>query len=29
MNPSLQVWHPFTQEALDPPPIHITKAEAV
>jgi adenosylmethionine-8-amino-7-oxononanoate aminotransferase len=29
MNPSLQVWHPFTQEALDPPPIRITKAEGV
>jgi adenosylmethionine-8-amino-7-oxononanoate aminotransferase len=29
MNPSLQVWHPFTQEALDPPPIRVTKAEGV
>src|SRR6267378_447231 len=29
MNPGLQVWHPFTQEALDPPPIRITKAEGV
>ncbi len=29
MNPSLQVSHPFTQEALDTPPIRITKAEAV
>jgi len=29
MNPGLQVWHPFTQEALDPPPIRVTKAEGV
>src|SRR5277367_4364013 len=29
MNPDLQIWHPFTQEALDPPPIRITKAEGV
>jgi adenosylmethionine-8-amino-7-oxononanoate aminotransferase len=29
MNPSLQIWHPFTQEALDPPPIRITRAEGV
>jgi adenosylmethionine---8-amino-7-oxononanoate aminotransferase len=29
MNPRLQIWHPFTQEALDPPPIRITKAEGV
>jgi len=27
MNPGLHIWHPFTQEALDPPPIRITKAE--
>jgi adenosylmethionine---8-amino-7-oxononanoate aminotransferase len=25
----LRIWHPFTQEALDPPPIRITKAEGV
>jgi adenosylmethionine-8-amino-7-oxononanoate aminotransferase len=29
MNRDLQVWHPFTQEALDPPPIRVTKAEGV
>jgi adenosylmethionine-8-amino-7-oxononanoate aminotransferase len=29
MNTDLQIWHPFTQEALDPPPIRITKAEGV
>jgi adenosylmethionine-8-amino-7-oxononanoate aminotransferase len=29
MNPELRVWHPFTQEALDPPPIRVTKAEGV
>jgi len=29
MNLDLEVWHPFTQEALDPPPIRITKAEGV
>lgn len=29
MNPGLQIWHPFTQEALDPPPIRITKGEGV
>jgi len=29
MNRSLEVWHPFTQEALDPPPIRIVKAEGV
>ncbi|HXA77160.1 MAG TPA: adenosylmethionine--8-amino-7-oxononanoate transaminase [Candidatus Acidoferrales bacterium] len=29
MNPGLQIWHPFTQEALDPPPIRITKAEGI
>lgn len=29
MSPGLQVWHPFTQEALDPPPIRVTKAEGV
>jgi adenosylmethionine-8-amino-7-oxononanoate aminotransferase len=29
MNSRLRVWHPFTQEALDPPPLRITKAEGV
>src|ERR1700689_3933189 len=29
MNPGLQIWHPFTQEALDPSPIRLTKAEGV
>lgn len=29
MKSDLQIWHPFTQEALDPPPIRITKAEGV
>jgi len=29
MNPELRVWHPFTQEALDPAPIRVTKAEGV
>jgi adenosylmethionine-8-amino-7-oxononanoate aminotransferase len=29
VNPDLQVWHPFTQQALDPPPIRVTKAEGV
>jgi adenosylmethionine-8-amino-7-oxononanoate aminotransferase len=29
VNSDLRIWHPFTQEALDPPPIRITKAEGV
>ena len=29
MSAPLHVWHPFTQEALDPPPIRITRAEGV
>jgi len=29
MNAELRVWHPFTQEALDPSPIRVTKAEGV
>ncbi|MGH9723799.1 MAG: aminotransferase class III-fold pyridoxal phosphate-dependent enzyme, partial [Candidatus Acidiferrales bacterium] len=29
MNPALKIWHPFTQEALDPPPIPIARAEGV
>ncbi len=29
MSNELQIWHPFTQEALDPGPLRITKAEGV
>ena len=29
MSGDLKIWHPFTQEALDPPPIRITRAEGV
>jgi adenosylmethionine-8-amino-7-oxononanoate aminotransferase len=29
MSPELQIWHPFTQEALDSVPMRITKAEGV
>src|ERR1700734_2308106 len=29
MKSNLQIWHPFTQEALDPAPIRITRAEGV
>ena len=29
MSSPLRVWHPFTQEALDPPPIRIVKADGV
>lgn len=29
MNAQLKIWHPFTQEALDPAPIRITKAQGV
>jgi adenosylmethionine-8-amino-7-oxononanoate aminotransferase len=29
MNERLKIWHPFTQEALDPPPTRITRAEGV
>ena len=29
MSPDLRIWHPFTQEALDPPPIQIVRAEGV
>lgn len=29
MSPDLRIWHPFTQEALDPSPLRITKAEGV
>ncbi|HEV2287976.1 MAG TPA: adenosylmethionine--8-amino-7-oxononanoate transaminase [Candidatus Acidoferrales bacterium] len=29
MTSPLRIWHPFTQEALDPPSLRITKAEGV
>jgi adenosylmethionine-8-amino-7-oxononanoate aminotransferase len=29
VSPDLRIWHPFTQDALDPLPVHITKAEGV
>jgi adenosylmethionine---8-amino-7-oxononanoate aminotransferase len=29
MNSPLRIWHPFTQEALDPPPVRVTKAQGV
>src|SRR5690242_21755293 len=29
MSADLRVWHPFTQEALDPLPLRIVKAEGV
>jgi adenosylmethionine---8-amino-7-oxononanoate aminotransferase len=29
MNSKLQIWHPFTQEATDPPPIPIERTEGV
>jgi adenosylmethionine---8-amino-7-oxononanoate aminotransferase len=29
MSARLKLWHPFTQEALDPPPIRVTKARGV
>lgn len=29
MSQELQIWHPFTQEALDPPPLRISRAEGV
>jgi len=29
MSKDLQIWHPFTQEAFDPAPLRITKAEGV
>jgi adenosylmethionine-8-amino-7-oxononanoate aminotransferase len=29
VSPDLRIWHPFTQEALDPLPVRITKAEGV
>ena len=29
MSADLRIWHPFTQEALDPPPIRVVKAEGI
>jgi adenosylmethionine---8-amino-7-oxononanoate aminotransferase len=29
MTSPLRIWHPFTQEALDPPPIRVAKAQGV
>ena len=29
MTARLQIWHPFTQEALDPPSLHVKRAEGV
>jgi adenosylmethionine---8-amino-7-oxononanoate aminotransferase len=29
MSSSLQIWHPFTNTALDPPPIRVSRAEGV
>jgi adenosylmethionine---8-amino-7-oxononanoate aminotransferase len=29
MSSSLQIWHPFTNTALDPPPIRVARAEGV
>jgi adenosylmethionine---8-amino-7-oxononanoate aminotransferase len=29
MKLGLRIWHPFTQEALDPPPIRVAKAQGV
>ena len=29
MSSELRIWHPFTQEALDPPPLRISRAEGV
>ncbi len=29
MSPSLQIWHPFSNSVLDPPPIRVTRAEGV
>lgn len=29
MTSSLQIWHPFTQAAIDPPPLRVTRAEGV
>jgi adenosylmethionine-8-amino-7-oxononanoate aminotransferase len=29
MNSALRIWHPFTNSALDPPPLHVERAEGV
>jgi adenosylmethionine---8-amino-7-oxononanoate aminotransferase len=29
MNPALRIWHPFTNSALDPPPLQVERAEGV
>jgi len=29
MSPGLQIWYPFTQQATDPPPLRVKKAEGV
>lgn len=29
MSPALQIWYPFTQQATDPPPLRVKKAEGV
>jgi adenosylmethionine---8-amino-7-oxononanoate aminotransferase len=29
MSSPLQIWHPFSNSVLDPPPLHVTKAEGV
>jgi len=29
MHSSLRIWHPFTNSALDPPPLHVVRAEGV
>jgi adenosylmethionine-8-amino-7-oxononanoate aminotransferase len=29
MTPPLRIWHPFTNAALDPPPLHVARAEGV
>src|SRR5260370_13428388 len=29
MNSPLRIWHPFTNTALDPPPLQVEKAEGV
>src|SRR5260370_9424819 len=29
MNSPLRIWHPFTNSALDPPPLQVEKAEGV
>src|SRR5713226_9047942 len=29
MTSPLRIWHPFTNSALDPPPLHVVRAEGV